>query len=131
MSQIFIFDRMSRFNLCEKSLILELQNNSTSFGKKPDKGAKGRLWFRLWDHRSKNEKKRLRSFIPLILYAFAVFYGVIYLSILNTVNRNKTGNTVRSWWGDDLTYAQKQAKQLHEEIERSFKLLRKQVSGGS
>ena len=89
------------------------------------------LWYRLWDHRSEKEKKRLRSFIPLILYGFAIFYGVIYLSILNTVNRNKTGNTVRSWWGDDLTFAQKQAKQLHEEIDRSFKLLRKQVSGGS
>ena len=89
------------------------------------------LWYRFWDHRSEKEKKRLRSFIPLLIYGFAIFYGVIYLSILNTVNRNKTGNTVRSWWGDDLTYAQEQAKELQEEINRSFKLLRKQVSGGS
>ena len=88
------------------------------------------LWYRLWDHRSEKEKKRLRGFIPLFLYGFAVFYGVIYLSILNTVNRNKTGNTVRSWWGDDLTYAQKQSKKLHDEIDRSYRLLRKQVSGG-
>ena len=98
---------------------------------KPKPLDEGSLWYRLWDHRSEKEKKRLRSFIPLILYGFAVFYGVIYLSILNTVNRNKVGNTVRSWWGDDLTYAQKQSKLLHEEIERSFDLLRKQVSGGS
>ena len=110
---------------------MDQQSTPTPSGEKPQTKKEGTLWFRLWDHRSNQEKKRLRSFIPLILYGFAVFYGVIYLSILNTINRNKTGNTVRSWWGDDLTYAQKQAKKLHEEIDRSFKLLRKQVSGGS
>ena len=91
---------------------------------------KDSLWYRLWSHRSEKEKKRLRGFVPLFLYGFAVFYGVIYLSILNTVNRNKTGNTVRAWWGDDLSYAQKQSGKLHKEIDRSFVLLRKQVSGG-
>ena len=89
-----------------------------------------KLLYLLWGHRSEKEKKRLRSFVPLFLYGFAVFYGVIYLSILNTVNRNQTGNTVRSWWGDDLTYAQKQAKKRKKEIDTSYKLLRKQVSGG-
>ncbi len=52
------------------------------------------LWYRLWDHRSLKEKRRLRSLVPWILYGIAVFYGIIYLSILNTVNREKTGTTV-------------------------------------
>ena len=112
---------------------METKEKPAPFEKKAQEvylGKKNTLWYRLWDHRSDKEKKRLRGFIPLFLYGFAVFYGVIYLSILNTVNRNKTGNTVRSWWGDDLTYAQKQSKKLHDEIDRSYVLLRKQVSGG-
>ena len=113
------------------SSFLNQANKTETSSEKPKSREEGSLWYRLWDHRSEKEKRRLRSFIPLILYGFAVFYGVIYLSILNTVNRNKVGNTVRSWWGDDLTYAQKQSKLLHEEIGRSFNLLRKQVSGGS
>ena len=59
------------------------------------------LWYRLWDHRSLKEKRRLRSLVPWILYGIAVFYGIIYLSILNTVNREKTGTTVKSWFGGD------------------------------
>lgn len=84
---------------------------------------------RHWTSKSEKEKKRLKSFIPLFLYTFAFLYGVIYLSILNTVNRNKTGSTVRSGFGDK-TYAQRQAEKLHKEIESSFVGYRKRVSGG-
>ena len=63
------------------------------------KDEKESLWYRLWDHRSLKEKKRLRSFIPYILYGGLVFYGIIYLSILNTVNRERTGTTVKTGFG--------------------------------
>ena len=59
------------------------------------------LWYKLWGHRSLKEKQRLRSLIPYILYGFAVFYGIIYLSILNTVNRERVGTTVKTWFGGD------------------------------
>jgi hypothetical protein len=88
------------------------------------------LWYRLWDHRSQKEKKRLRSLVPWILYGIAVFYGIIYLSILNTVNREKTGTTVKTWFGGD-SQAIIDARQREErETRESFKLLRKRVSGG-
>ena len=89
-----------------------------------------RLWHRLWDHRSLKEKKRLRSLIPWILYGIAVFYGVIYLSILNTVNREKTGTTVKSWFGGDRQDVVKAREREEREIKESFKALRKRVSGG-
>lgn len=108
----------------------EPKHNADALKKESVGKNSGSLWYRLWGHRSEKEKKRLRSFIPLFLYTFFFVYGVIYLSILNTVNRNKVGNTVRSWWGDDLSFAQRESQQLHENIERSYKLLRKQVSGG-
>lgn len=88
------------------------------------------LWHRLWDHRSLQEKKRLRSLIPWILYGIAVFYGVIYLSILNTVNREKTGTTVKSWFGGDRQDVVKAREREEREIKESFKALRKRVSGG-
>ena len=84
---------------------------------------------RHWSSKSEKEKKRLKSFIPLFLYTFAFLYGVIYLSILNTVNRNQTGSTVRSGFGDK-TYGQRQAEKLKKEIDNSFVGDRKRVSGG-
>ena len=47
------------------------------------------LWYKLWDHRSLKEKRRLRSLIPYFLYGIAVFYGIIYLEIQNQVNVRK------------------------------------------
>jgi hypothetical protein len=88
------------------------------------------LWYRLWGHRSDKEKRRIRSFIPYALYTGAVLYGIIYLSILNSVNRHKAGITVKTWWGEnqpDLAGLEK--KQL-QDIEDSFKASRKRVSGG-
>ena len=88
------------------------------------------LWYRLWDHRSLKEKQRLRSLIPCILYGIAVFYGIIYLSILNTVNREKTGTTVKSWFGGDRQDVIKAREREEREIKESFKSLRKRTSGG-
>ena len=88
------------------------------------------LWYRLWDHRSLKEKQRLRSLIPWILYGIAVFYGIIYLSILNTVNREKTGTTVKSWFGGDRQDVIKAREREEREIKESFKSLRKRTSGG-
>ena len=88
------------------------------------------LWYRLWDHRSLKEKRRLRSLVPWILYGIAVFYGIIYLSILNTVNREKTGTTVKSWLGGDRQDVIKAREREEREIKESFKSLRKRTSGG-
>ena len=88
------------------------------------------LWYRLWDHRSLKEKQRLRSRIPWILYGIAIFYGIIYLSILNTVNREKTGTTVKSWFGGDRQDVIKAREREEREIKESFKALRKRTSGG-
>ena len=88
------------------------------------------LWYRLWDHRSLKEKQRLRSLVPWILYGIAVFYGIIYLSILNTVNREKTGTTVKSWFGGDRQDVIKAREREEREIKESFKSLRKRTSGG-
>ena len=88
------------------------------------------LWYKLWDHRSLEEKRRLRSLIPYILYGIAVFYGIIYLSILNTVNREKTGTTVKTWFGGDKEEVILAREREEKEIKESFKALRKRVSGG-
>lgn len=88
------------------------------------------LWYRLWDHKSPREKKRLRSFIPLILYTFFVLYGVVYLSILNSVNRGRAGVTVKAWWGDTQADLTEMKKRQQIEIDESFKAPRKRVSGG-
>ena len=82
-----------------------------------------------WDSKPVEEQKRLKSFIPWALYAFAVLYGVVYLSILNSVNRYKTGTTVKTWFGGDLPSVQKQRMQQVKDIANSFKELRKRVSG--
>jgi hypothetical protein len=87
------------------------------------------FWHKHWTSKSEAEKKRLKSYIPLFMYTFAFLYGVVYLSILNTVNRNQTGSTVRSGFGDK-TYAQRQAEKLKKEIDDSFVGYRKRVSGG-
>ena len=90
----------------------------------------GRLWYRIWGHHSEKEKKRLKSFIPLFLYGFAVMYGVIYLSILNTVNRYNTGATVKHWFGGDKKEVVDARSKEKSDIEVSFTKLRKRVSGG-
>ncbi len=82
-----------------------------------------------WESRPPQEQKRLRSFIPWALYAFAVFYGIIYLSILNSVNRYKTGTAVKTWFGGDLPEVEKQKAQQARDIKESFKAQRKRVSG--
>lgn len=88
------------------------------------------LWYRLWDHKSEKEKQRLKSFIPLILYTAAFVYGVIYLSILNTVNRYNKGPTVKTWFGGDRPEIVRAKLKEIQQIEDSFKDLRKRVSGG-
>ena len=88
------------------------------------------LWYRLWDHKSLKEKQRLRSLVPWLLYGIAVFYGIIYLSILNTVNREKTGTTVKSWFGGDRQEIIDAREREERQIKESFKALRKRVSGG-
>jgi hypothetical protein len=89
------------------------------------------LWYRMWDHRSVKEKQRLRSLIPYFLYGVAVFYGIIYLSILNEVNREKVGTTVKTWFGGDSQSIINARQKEEAEIKASFKLTRKRVSGGN
>ena len=83
-----------------------------------------------WGDKSEQERKRIRSYGPLILYTVAVLYGVVYLSILNTVNRYNTGTAVKSWFGGDLPEVVLLKEQQRKEIEDSFKGMRKRVSGG-
>ncbi len=87
------------------------------------------LWYKIWGHRSLKEKQRLRSFVPYILYGIAVFYGIIYLSILNTINRERVGTTVKTWFGGDTEAIIKARAREEKEIKESFKGLRKRVSG--
>ena len=91
-------------------------------------------WKRLyqwWNSKGEAEQKRLKSFIPLILYTIAFIYGVIYLSILNTVNRSKGMDAVKSWYGGDRPEIVSALTREKEGQENSFKkLIRKQVSGG-
>jgi hypothetical protein len=75
-------------------------------------------------------KQRLRSLVPWLLYGIAVFYGIIYLSILNTVNREKTGTAVKSWFGGDRQEIIDAREQEERQIKESFKAMRKRVSGG-
>ena len=91
---------------------------------------KGTLWHRLWGHKSEKEKTRIRSFIPYALYTGAVLYGVIYLSILNSVNRHNAGMTVKTWWGENQPDLAGLKKKQEQEIKDSFKAPRKRVSGG-
>ena len=91
-------------------------------------------WKRLgnwWDSKPELEQQRLKSFIPLFLYAVAVIYGVIYLSILNTVNRGKGMDAVKTWYGGDRSEIVRAFKREKEGLENSFKqMIRKRVSGG-
>jgi hypothetical protein len=82
-----------------------------------------------WENKPVQEQKRLKSFLPLAFYAVAVLWGVVYLSILNSVNRYKTGTTVKSWFGGDRPEVEQQKMQQAKDIEDSFKELRKRVSG--
>ena len=96
---------------------------------------KNKLWWKRlyywWDDKEEKEKKRLKSFIPLALYTSAFIYGVIYLSILNTVNRSKGMDAVKSWYGGDRPEIVRALAREKEGQENSFKKLsRKQVSGG-
>jgi hypothetical protein len=93
-------------------------------------GEKESLWYRVWDHRSLKEKQRLRSLVPWILYGIAVFYGIIYLSILNTINRERTGTTVKTWFGGDRQELIDAREREEREIKESFKAIRKRTSGG-
>jgi hypothetical protein len=98
------------------------------------KNQKKTLWKRLyywWLNKEEEEQKRLKSFIPLILYTVAVVYGVIYLSILNTVNRGKGMDAIKTWYGGDRSEIVRALKQEKEYLGNSFKkMIRKRVSGG-
>ena len=83
-----------------------------------------------WEDKPEQERKRIRSYGPLILYTVAILYGIVYLSILNTVNRYNTGSAVKSWWGGDLPEVVQLKEQQQKDIKDSFKGLRKRVSGG-
>jgi hypothetical protein len=96
--------------------------------KKPSWWRRLSLW---WASKEEAEQKRLKSFIPLALYTLAFIYGVIYLSILNTVNRSKGMDAVKSWYGGDRPEIVRALTREREGLEKSFeKLIRKQVSGG-
>ena len=88
-------------------------------------------WYRwIWADRSEIEKKRVNSMLVLFLYTGAFVYFVIYLSILNSVNRNNTGRTVKNWFGGDPPELVQLKKERQQQIDDSYKLLRKPVSGG-
>jgi len=91
-------------------------------------------WKRLdhwWKNKGEAEQKRLKSFIPLTLYTIAVVYGVIYLSILNTVNRGKGMDAIKSWYGGDRSEIVRALNKEKDYLENSFKkMIRKRVSGG-
>ncbi len=84
---------------------------------------------RWWVGKPEEEQKRIKSFIPLVLYTFAFIYFVIYLSILNSVNRYKDGSVVKSGFGGDNAIIIEMQKRQEEEIQKSFKFSRKRVSG--
>ena len=87
--------------------------------------------FNWWDNKGEAEQKRLKSFIPLSLYTIAFIYGVIYLSILNTVNRSKGMDAVKTWYGGDRSEIVRALTREKEDLESSFKnMIRKRVSGG-
>ena len=88
------------------------------------------LWYRVWGHKSDKEKRRIRSFIPYVLYTGAILYGIVYLSILNSVNRHKAGVTVKTWWGENQPDLSELERRQKKDIEDSFKASRKRVSGG-
>ena len=91
-------------------------------------------WKRLdhwWKNKGEAEQKRIKSFVPLTLYTVAVVYGVIYLSILNTVNRGKGMDAIKSWYGGDRSEIVRALNKEKDYLENSFKkMIRKRVSGG-
>ena len=91
-------------------------------------------WKRLdhwWKNKGEAEQKRIKSFIPLTLYTVAVVYGVIYLSILNTVNRGKGMDAIKTWYGGDRSEIVRALNKEKDYLENSFKkMIRKRVSGG-
>ena len=91
-------------------------------------------WKRLdhwWKNKGEAEQKRIKSFIPLSLYTVAVVYGVIYLSILNTVNRGKGMDAIKSWYGGDRSEIVRALNKEKDYLKNSFKkMIRKRVSGG-
>ena len=88
--------------------------------------------FNWWDNKGEAEQKRLKSFIPLTLYTIAVIYGVIYLSILNTVNRGKGMDAVKTWYGGDRSEIVRALKREKEGLDNSFKkIIRKEFPGGA
>ena len=98
------------------------------------KSQKKTFWQRLyqwWHSKEEVEQKRLKSFIPLTLYTIAIIYGVIYLSILNTVNRGKGMDAIKTWYGGDRSELVTALQEEKEYLENSFqKMIRKRVSGG-
>jgi len=98
------------------------------------KNQKKTLWKRLyqwWHNKGEVEQRRLKSFIPLSLYTIAIIYGVIYLSILNTVNRGKGMDAIKTWYGGDRSEIINALEEEKEYLENSFqKMIRKRVSGG-
>ena len=103
-------------------------------GHKMNSGQKKMSWWKRlgnwWGSKPELEQQRLKSFIPLFLYAVAVIYGVIYLSILNTVNRGKGMDAVKTWYGGDRPEIVRALKAEKEGLASSFKnRIRKQVSG--
>ncbi|SVD54266.1 uncharacterized protein METZ01_LOCUS407120, partial [marine metagenome] len=90
-----------------------------------------RRLFTWWNNKDETEQKRLKSLVPLTLYTIAVVYGVIYLSILNTVNRGKGMDAIKTWYGGDRSEIVNALKEEKEYLENSFqKMIRKRVSGG-
>ena len=83
-----------------------------------------------WYGKSEQERKRLRAFIPLVLYTVAVVFGVIYLSILNSVNRYNRGETVKNWYSGDTPEIAAAREQEEKEMKESYSKLRKRVTGG-
>ena len=123
----FCYDRVSN-RVLEKVFYIRILRHFLIITMGEDK--KDTLWYRLWGHRSLEDKRRLRSLVPYILYGIAVFYGIIYLSILNTVNRERTGTTVKTWFGGDKDEVIKARQREEKEIKESFNVLRRRVSGG-
>ena len=87
----------------------------------------GKRLYQWWHNKGEVEQRRLKSFIPLSLYTIAIIYGVIYLSILNTVNRGKGMDAIKTWYGGDRSEIVKALEEEKEYLENSFqKMIRKQ-----
>ena len=83
-------------------------------------------------HRVFRISLRICAVILTLVYdvTIAVIYGVIYLSILNTVNRGKGMDAIKTWYGGDRSEIVKALKEEKEYLGNSFKkMIRKRVSG--